>query len=103
MLFNISPGVKDHGQCDSGDPFAGSHACSARDGGAFGFQLHGEGFGNAAQKHVENAELVPVALLCGVNDVTDVRRRKGLHADDAGKSHGCNLWKDASEQRSDLR
>lgn len=57
-----SPGVEDHGQRDGGDPFSGGHAGGAGDGGAFGFQLHSEGFGNAAQEHVEDAELVPVAL-----------------------------------------
>lgn len=98
-----SPWVEDHGQCDSGDPFACSHASRARDGGAFGFQLHGEGFCNAAQEHVEDAELVPVALLCGVDDVTDVCWWQSFHPDDAGKTHWCNLRKDASEQWCDLR
>lgn len=93
-----SPGVEDHGQGDSGDPFASSHAGSARDGGAFGFQLHSEGFCNATQEHVKNAELVPVTLFCGVNDVTDVCWWQSLHPNDAGKSHWCNLWKDASKQ-----
>lgn len=93
------PGVEDHGQSDSGDPFAGGHARCARDAGAFGLQLHGERFRDAAQEHVEDAELVPVALLGGVDDVADVRRRQSLHTDDAGQAHGRHLRKDASEQR----
>lgn len=96
------PGVEDHGQRDGGDPFPGGHARRARDAGAFGLQLHGERFRNAAQEHVEDAELVPVALLGGVDDVADVRRRQSLHADDAGQSHGRHLRKDASEQRRHL-
>lgn len=102
-LCGISPGVEDHGQRDSGDPFAGSHASCARDGGALGFQLHSEGFCDAAQEHVKDAELVPVTLLRGVDDVADVCRRQGLHPDDAGESHRCHLWKDSSEQRCHLR
>lgn len=92
------PGVEDHGQCDSGDPFTRSHAGRARDGGAFGFQLHGEGFCDAAQEHVKDAELVPVALFCGVDDVADVRWWQSFHPDDAGKPHWGNLGKDAPEQ-----
>lgn len=96
------PGVEDHGQRDGGDPFPGGHARRARDAGAFGLQLHGERFRNAAQEHVEDTELVPVALLSGVDDVADVRRRQSLHADDAGQSHGRHFRKDASEQRRHL-
>jgi len=95
-----SPGVEDHGQRDGGDSFDRGHA---GDGGAFGLQLDGEGFGDAAQEHVEDAQLVPVALLRGVDDVADVRRRQRLHADDAGESHRRDLREDAPEQRRDLR
>lgn len=101
--LSSSPGVEDHGQRDGGDSFARGRAGRARDGGAFGLQLHCEGFRDAAQEHVEDAELVPVSLLCWVDDVTDVRRRKGLHPDDAGESHWRDLWKDAPKQRCDLR
>lgn len=93
-----SPGVEDHGQCDSGDTFASGCAGSARDGRPFGFQLYSESFCNAAQEHVKNAELVPVTLLCGVNDVTDVCWWQSLHPDDAGKSYWCDLREDPSKQ-----
>lgn len=86
-----SPGVKDHGQSNRCDPFPCNHAAGARDCGAFGFQLHSEGFGDAAQEHVEDAKFVPVTFLCGVDDVADVRRRQSLHSDYAGKSHWCHL------------
>lgn len=96
------PGVKDHGQGHSGHSLAGGHTSRAGDGGPFGLQLYGEGLGDAAQEHVEDAQLVPVALLRGVDDVADVCRRQGLHADDAGESHRGHLWEDTPEQRRHL-
>lgn len=94
---NNTPGVENHGQCHSGDSFSSSHA-RARDGGAFGFQLHSEGFCDAAQEHVEDAQFIPVTLLCGVDDVTDVCWRQSLHPNNAGESHRCHLWKDPSKE-----
>lgn len=98
----VSPGVEYHGQCDSGNAFACRHARRAGNGGPLGLELHGECLGDAAQEHVQDAQLVPVTLLGRVNDVTDISRWQGLDADDAGQAHRRHLGEDTTEERGHL-
>ena len=98
----LEPGVEDHGQSNRGDALPCSGASCTHNSAALGFELYSQRFGNAAKKHVQDSKLVPVTLLCGVNDITDVGWWQGLDTNNASQANRCYFWEDTPQQGGHL-